>query len=275
MAEWFETGGLGATIGRGLSTAQNASTGGAPGISDERNREMFDAQMDQIRDDNDRNYNLKKREIEQQYKISKQNAKTQRERNEIDKWYNQQQVQIAQERLAQDKFEFEQEIGLKRAGVGHDLLKTMASLRGPESYFQSAAFARGIANDPANAGFLNALKDNTGLRSYGAQYSVPDPVTLNSLASSLGTPFATGAVAPGSLSPGNTAADDDTRLNQIRGIYAGGAHKLGAGALEGLTSDEMKLLQSGIDAIGGSGQTFLDQYRRSRVGNRANMANVA
>lgn len=262
------------TIGRNLpSLSQNASTGGQ--MSYERLAAAVEASNAQMRDDNDRNYKLKKNEVEQQYKIAKLNAKTQRERNEIDRWYNQQQVQLAQERLAQDKYEFEQEHALNKGRLGYDVLNMAAQLRGPENYFQAANFARGVADDPNSAGFLNALKDNIGQRSYGAQYSVPDPVTLNSLASSLGTPFETGAVQPGALSPGNTAAADDTRLNQIRGLYAGGAHKLGAGALEGLTADEFKLLQSGIDAIGGSGATFLDQYRRSRVGNRSQMANVA
>jgi hypothetical protein len=45
-----------------------------------------------------------------------------------------------------------------------------------------------------------------------------------------------------------------------------GAHQLGAGALEGLTDTERGWLTSGLDSLGYDSNTFLDQYRRSRIG---------
>jgi hypothetical protein len=219
----------------------------------------------------DREYKLKKASLDQDYKIATMNAKTQKERTAIDKWYNEQQVAIARERLAQDDRHFQQTHALNQARLGYDVLGMAAQLRGPENYYQAANFARGAANDPNTPVFLNALKTNSRMPDFGAQYGIPDPETLSTLSSKLGTTL--GAGAPSSTAnlipgTGTTGAppNSDNSLNQIRGLYAAGAHKLGAGSLEQLTDTELKLLKSGVDAIGGDFNTFMDQYRRSRIG---------
>jgi hypothetical protein len=254
---------LGATIGRGVSPSYQ-SVDYTPVLENIRKEQARQA---------DREYNLKKKDLDQQYKIAKQNAKTARERNEIDRWYNEQQVAIARDRLAMEDRQFNErlafdkqvhadEFGLSQARLGYDVLGMQAQLRGPENYYQAAEFARGVAAQPGTATFLNALRDNTKLADYGAQAGVPDKVSLNSLSAKLGGP----SIIPGTGSTPSAAVNDDDNLGAIRNLYAQGAHKLGAGSLEQLTDTELKLLRSGIDASGGDWNTFMDQYNRSRIG---------
>lgn len=254
---WFEASTpvlsqLGATMGRGLSSA-----GGGADYSS-----LFENMAAEQRRQADRDYGLKKRQLDQEYQIARQNARTARERLEIDRWYNQQQVKIAGERLAEERRQFDLTHGLNQARLGYDLLGMQAQLRGPSNYFQAAEFARGVANNPGTATFLSALRNNTNLAGFGAQAGVPDKETLGTLTAKLGGGLmpGTGATSPGS------APNDTANLAAIRNLYAQGAHRLGAGSLEQLTGTELELLKSGIDASGGDIGTFLDQYRRSRVG---------
>lgn len=162
--------------------------------------------------------------------------------------------------------------------TGYNLLNMQANLRGPANYFQASNLAHNVAGDPNSATFLDALRSNTHLPGFSAQGGVPDAVSLNSLAAQQGNVpmMAGGAMAEYQQGQGAQAtAAEDPRLAQIRGIYAAGAHKLAPGALEQMTPTERGLFGSGIDAIGGDQDTFLDQYRRSRVGQRLGMAAAA
>jgi hypothetical protein len=275
---WFETGNaLSNSIGVGVSRAptQTASYRGA-GSTASQTRDLENYLAEQKRQ-NDREYGLKKRDLDQQYKIAKMNAKTARERNEIDKWYNEQQVSIARDRLAQEDRHFQQEFGLKQAQLGYDVLGMQAQLRGPEDYFAASNLSRGVAAQPGTATFLNALRDNSKLAAFGAQAGAPDAVSVNSLSAKLGGP----QLIPGTstAAPSSTSGVDSLH-SQIQQIGAAGAHKLGAGALERLTDTELKLLQSGLGTVGPDGKafdvaTFMDQYRRSRVGQGLSNARAA
>lgn len=282
MADWFVSSQpvlsqFGATIGRGLSSSGGGSSSSQQSTS--RQEEDLNNQLAEQKRQADRDYGLKKRELDQQYQISQQNARTAKERNEIDKWYNQQQVQLAQQRLSEEGRQFDQRLafdkqtqaenlGLNQAKLGYDVLGMQAQLRGPQDYFQASELARGVAAQPGTATFLNALKNNAHLVGYGEQAGIPDKVSVNSLAAKLGGPQiipGTGAAAA-STSGGGPLSNEDANLGAIRNLYAAGAHKLGAGSLERLTDTELKLLQSGIGASGGDLGTFMDQYRRSRIG---------
>lgn len=226
----------------------------------------------------DRDYSLRKRELDQQYKIAKENARTARERNQIERWYNQEQVRLAGERLAEDRRQFDarlqydreraaEQLGLSQAKLGYDVLNMQANLRGPSNYYQAAELARGVAAQPGTATFLNALRDNARLAPYVAPAGLPERETVNTLAARLGGP----AIMPGTGTPATASTtNDDANLAAIRGLAQQGAHKLGAGALEQLTETERKLLQSGLDYLGVDTPQFLEQYARSRIGNSGN-----
>ncbi len=232
----------------------------------------------------DRDYSLRKRELDQQKEIAKATAKTAAERNAIDKWYNQQQVQLAQQRLAQEqqqftaRLEFDKQteahqFGLAQARQGYDLLGMQAQLRGPENYYQAAELQRGVAAQPGTATFLKALQENTHLAPYVAPAGVPDRANVNALASRLG--YAGPELVPGAGSAtAGAGTNDEANLASIRAIGAAGAHKLGAGSLERLTDTEQKLLQSGLGASGFDVPSFLQSYRRSRIG-QSGYGNVA
>lgn len=259
---------LGATIGRGVTPAP-----GVPGAANGTYQpidytDVFNNIQQQQQQQADREYQLNRDKLDQDYKTAKLNAKTARERNEIDKWYNQQQVKIAQDRLAFEQDSFNKTHGLNQAKLGADLVGTLANLSGPANYFKAADYARGISSMPQTAGFLSALRDNTGLTAFGQQGGIPEAESYGSLLGKLGG----GNGAGGTLADTGAAGwtPDGNNLATIAGIGARGAHKLGAGSLESLTDTERKLFTAGLGEAGLDANTFLDQYARSRIGNSGN-----
>jgi hypothetical protein len=215
----------------------------------------------------DQDYGLKKQQLDQQYAIAKMNAKSASERNALDKWYQQQQVQLAQDRLAMEDRQFNQTFGENQrqfnTTTGLNALNTLSQLRGPNNYFQSSNFARGFADLPGSAGFLDAVRNNVKLPGFVGPSGSPDAVTGNSLLARLGG---------GTATAGNGgASSNDALLGQIHAIGAAGGGKIGAGVLESLSTDELGLLQSGLEAPDSQGKafswpTFLEQVRQSRIG---------
>lgn len=248
---------LGATFG---SAAQS-------GMTDEQFanlKSMFDNVQAQAQADADRTYSLNKAKLDNEYSIARQQAKTQQQQNDIDREYKQAATVLAQQRLQEDHNQYQQTfgenqrqfdatMGLNQAKLGYDLVGTAAQLaQRPEDYFMAANYARGVAAQPGTATFLDALKNNAHLTGFGAQAGTPTPGSLGGLLGKLG-----GTGTPGA----------DSYLASIGQIGQAGAGKLGAGALENLTSTERSLLASGLGANGYDTPTFLDQYARSRIGN--------
>jgi hypothetical protein len=245
---------LAAAIGAGY--ADEAAETAIKGSDEEARR--FDADLD-----------WKKEQNKNTYRVNLMNARTQQDVANARADYDRAQIDIAKQRLgfdqkrhedefglSRERFGFDQkkwaeELGLNQARLGYDLIGTGAQLRGPENYFQAAEYARGVAGQPGTAGFLSALQNNAKLAGFGAQGGVPNPETLGTLQAKL----------LGGGDPNNA-----NYLAQIGNVGALGAHRLGAGSLEQLTDTERKLFTSGLDEIGYDSNTFLDQYRRSRIG---------
>lgn len=224
----------------------------------------------------DLEYGLKKQGLDQQYAIAKMNAKTAADRAKADAWYQKAQIGLAKERLAQDKYEFEQNIGLKRAELGYNLLGQAAQLRGPENYVQAANFARGVANSPYTPQAFGALLNNTTLPDFGYQAGISNPETIQTLMNKLqgggtqGSPNTITGGSPTSITGQGDGGSGQNSMNAfldpVKALALAGAHKIAPGGLEQLTGTEQKLLGSGLDAIGVDTPTFLEQYRRSRIG---------
>jgi hypothetical protein len=268
---------LGSTMGMGLpSAAQQQQSFEAAGA-------QAAAFFDEERRRWDDNYRQKQDQIDQQYELSKRSLKTAEAAQALDDWYKRESAGLARERLSQDKYEFDQthdlnnrkfgqqqhefaatlgqrqsefdrSFGLNQAQLGYDVMNMGAQLRGPENYYQAADFARGVAGQPQTATFLQALQNNTRLSDFGAQGGLPNPETLGTLQAKL-----TGGNAAGN-------AYHDNSLASIGNIAAKGAHQIGAGGLESLTDTERSLFSSGLDKLGIDKATFLNQHRRSRVG---------
>jgi hypothetical protein len=253
-----------------------------------------------MRQEMDREYGLNKRKLDNEYRTALMNARTSRDVAEANRKYQEGQLQLARDRLAFDKEVQAQEFGLKQANLGYSLVGTLANLRGPADHFQASNYARGVSNQPGTSTFLSALQNNARLSGFGAQQGHPDADNYGTLTQKLtgtyqsatggttnasGQSATTGAMGQGNIVDGTVTAasstpasgqsSDDARLGQIRNLYTQGAHKLNAGALEQLTPSEMGLLKSGIDANGGDWTTFLDTYRRSRVGQNVGMSRAA
>lgn len=258
------------------SAASNSNSSSGNSYQTKRQEENLKNYLKEQKRQADRDYELKKRDLDQRKAIADREAKTAAERNAIDKWYNEQQVRLAGERLAEEGRQFNERLafdkqtqaenlGLSQARQGYDLLNMQANLRGPQDFFQADELSRGIAAQPGTATFLNALKNNTNLAGYGAQAGVPDKANINALAARLG--YTGPELVPGAgVASAGGSSNAATNLAAIRDIGAAGAHKLGAGSLEQLTDTERKLLESGLGASGFDVPTFLQQYARSRIG---------
>lgn len=245
-----------AAFASGDTSAQDSVQAAASG----ENTRRWDATFDQ-----------KDRELAQNYKINMANARTQRDQMKATREYQNGQLQNLRDRLAFDREKQAQDLGLQQATLGYELIKTGATLRGPENYFQASNYARGVAAQPGTATFLSALRNNAQLAGYGAQAGAPTAASLNGMtASFLGQPGA-GAGAGGGA---------DSYLKQIHDVAAAGGHKVGAGKWEQMTDTERKLFLSGLEAPDEQGRaydadTFLSQLRSSRIGNRAGSALTA
>ena len=223
-----------------------------------------------------------KEQIQNQYKIALMNARNQNEVAEANRKYQEAQVQLARDRLQFEREQQAQEFGLKQANLGYNLIGTLAQLRGPSNYFAASNLARNTAAQPGTSTFLNALQNNSRLAGFGAQAGAPQAETYNTLTAKLtgqdtGTGAGGGAATTGqagvagSLTTGGRNAEDNAYLNQIHGIAARGAHRLSAGTFEQLSPTEQQLFLSGLETADENGNaydaaTFLDQYRRSRIG---------
>lgn len=190
----------------------------------------------------------------QQYEANMLNARTNQEQAAAEAEYKRAQTELAKQRLAFDERNANADRGLRMTEIS-------ANLRGPQNYFQSANFARGVANNPQTATFLSALQNGQQMAGYGAQGGMPDKVTVEGLQAKMLGQSGGGGAAAYDASNGNYLA-------QIGNIAAKGAHQVGAGGLEQLTDTERKLFTSGLDELGYDSNTFLDQYKRSRIANR-------
>lgn len=229
------------------------------------NDAAIDAAKDAISRENTRRWNttsdqagrqidLRADEIENAYRVNMMQAQTSQDQQRATAQYQQDQTQLARDRLAWDR-----EYG--QARLGYDVLNMGAQLRGPSDYFQAAEFSRGVSQMPGTSTFLSALQNNTRLGDFGAQGGQPAPETIGTLTAKL-------SGQGGNPNTGNYLA-------QIGNVGAKGAHQLGAGSLENLTDTERKLFTSGLEELGYDSNTFLDQYRRSRIGQNVGRAGYA
>jgi len=181
-------------------------------------------------------------------------------------------LQEAREKLAEDRRQFDLDFGLKKNQFGLDILKTGASLRGPENYFQGAAFARGVS-DQGLAPFLDALQ-NGRAPDYGggtATSGNPVPLTVGTLANDLAGGGGGGAGSGGGGGGGTDAygrpllgATDQQRLDAISKTAQNGLANLPLGSLEALTPQELKAFGSGLAYLGRDPESEYEFYKRSR-----------
>lgn len=187
----------------------------------------------------------------QQYEVNMMNARTNQEQAAATREYQRAQTELAKQRLAFDERNANADRGLR-------MVETASQLRGPANFYQSAEYMRGVSSNPQTATFLSALQNGTQMAGYGAQGGLPERETIGTLTAKLG----------GGTGLQNGAPTEEATLAQIGNIAAKGAHQIGAGGLEQLTSTERELFGSGLDRLGIDKKGFLEQYARSRISNR-------
>ena len=195
-------------------------------------------------------------QVTNQYKLGMMNARTQQEQLAVTREYQQAQTELAKQRLAFDERTQQQNFGMQQSTLAKGMIDTAAQLSGPDNLFEAYDLNRGYGAMQETPGFLQALRDNTQLRAFGAQGGAPDPKTLDSVMAKMQPGYANSA----------EARTTENALGTIADIGAAGAHRIGAGQLESLNASEMGSFMSGIGKSGFDRNAFLSDWRKSRIG---------
>lgn len=278
---------------------ESASTVRASQSSSDRDAQARerDKAYEQHNDELDRDYNNKRDDR----RSKEQTAKDDREER----------LQEIQDKLKEDRYQFDKtygldrdKLGLERDKVGADLLKTESTLRGSENVFQGFQYANGVANNSDLAGYVRSVYGST----YGAKYGggtatngSPTPLTVGSLAKSLtgesgsssssgNTMSASGTDSGGSQGSATTSAnggggtgydqygranltaEQQSYLQPIKEAYEGGLANKGLGYIENMSGNQLKAFKSGGDYIGRDTDSDITYYQRSRPGQRSALA---
>lgn len=169
---------------------------------------------------------------------------------EANRWYQQQQVRLADEAHK-----------LAKAELGLEYAKYSASLSGPANYAQAWNFARNAQNVGAPE-FLKALEQNTGLQAgFAGQYAMPDRETPASIAAKMG--YGTGAdKAAASAAEKQFQEARDAAWN----IFSRSGASYAPGSIESLDQGELEGLVSLGGDVGADVPRWLRDYQRSRMG---------
>lgn len=174
-------------------------------------------------------------------------------------------------RLKQDKLESDRSYEIEGKKLGADLLKTAASLRGPDDLVQGWAYAQGVS-DGGLSPYVNAVMGG-GDTVYGggqARGGNPAPVTLGSLAASMG---GGGGGGGGAAQYGYDAYGRPKLAPQkqafVEGVgrqVAAGVGNLPQGYFERMTKGQRKGYLSAVGYNGASPDDEMEYYERSRAG---------
>lgn len=175
-------------------------------------------------------------------------------------------------RLAEDRRQFDlrhgldrEELGLKRASLGADLLKTGASMRGPLDAFQGFAYAQGVANSDL-APYVRAVYGGSG-PAYGggtATGGSPTPLTVGTLANAMGAGGGGGAGGLDAYGRPRLTGQQEAYLAPIKEAYEGGLANKPLGYLERMSDSQLKAFMSGGAYLGRDVDSEIEYYQRSR-----------
>ncbi len=199
--------------------------------------------------------------LDQNYKLAMMNARTQEQQFQITSQYQAANVELGQrqtefnQNMGQRQTEFNTNTGLAQANIAKGMVDTAASLSGADNLFEAFDLNRGYGSMQETPGFLEALRNNTRLRDFGAQGGAPAPKTIDSVMAKLQPGYANSA----------EARTTQNALGTISDVAEAGAHKIGAGVLEGMNDDEYGAFLSGVGKAGFNRAAFLADHRRSRV----------
>ena len=273
-------------------------------------RQYFQYQSDEDARRFDANYGLQSREVGisaaaqkstaayQQGLLANAKAQLAENRRQFD-----QTLGFDREKFAEDTRRFGLDYALRQAALGADVLRTAASLRGPENVFQGQMYARGISGTPGLSPALASLR-NGYAPSYGggtATTGNPTPLTVGGLAQELSGQGQAGTSGQASTDQGSGRQGASTsltgasvsgptgnagqytgptdafgrpalspeyqqQLDAINKIGQQGLANLPLGSLENLSPSELDTLKSGLDYLGRDSNSELTFYKRSRPG---------
>lgn len=236
--------------------AENAAAVEARRVTDERvaseNRAYQQTQDDRDWQAKKDELDLKKRQLEE---VGIPTAK-------IERWYKEQQAQLARDTLIEDRRQFDVGTAEKarqfNATTGLDYLKTAASLSGADNVFEAADFARGVRQRGEVPQFLKELQSSAGAQLSGGAYSAqPTPLTIDTLKARL-----TGG--NGGASTGTSQEDEAARA--LAAVTQIGMNPNKVRGVENLLPTEQKILGSGLRKAGFNEDDWLAQYKQGGAG---------
>jgi hypothetical protein len=163
----------------------------------------------------------------------------------------------------QEKIALDRELG--RAGLGVDLVKTAATLTGPENVFSYVDLLRGGRMMGGVPYFLGGLTGQSPMASFGAPSGTPTPMTMDSILKGLGAGGGGGTMSDGS-GGGDLERDANAFKSNLSGLLSGGAHRFEQGSLERMNPSELGLLQGAAGKLGYRWEDISRQYLAAKPG---------
>lgn len=165
----------------------------------------------------------------------------------------------------QEKIALDRQLGL--GGLGVDLVKTAASLTGPEDVFKYVDLirgGRGLGGAPYFLGALTGAPGGGQIAGFQAPGGTPTPLTMDSLLKGLGAAGGGGVTSNGSMT--DVERNADAFKTNLGSLLAGGIHKFQPGSLERLNPSEMGLLQGAAGKLGYNFDDLMATYSRAGIG---------
>lgn len=188
-------------------------------------------------------------------------------------------IAIEQGQAAADKWYKEQQVELAKGGLGLQYLEAAAKLGGPADYFQFLDFAGGARTNPELPNWLDALNRNAQQEGFGGTNTAQGttPQTMDSLTAALSGGAKTSAMGgitsvndanAGTAGTGGATSASPTDTNralQVIGQVGLNPAGLAPQTLESLSPDERDVMFSGLKKLGFSPSQVVSDYGDSRI----------
>lgn len=262
--EYFEAHDFEADLEDAREAAATVAARTASRAAQVRNRAAAEDSVSRERDyEEDRAYRYKDLDRESLERRGREDRESREREAKADRKQRLKEIEL---RLGEDRRQFDLRYGLDRDELGLGILRTAASLRGPDDLVQGWAFAQGAA-DTGLSPYLQAIRGGTAT-AYGggtAREGNPAPVTVGSLANQMsGQGYGTDAYGRPRLAPEKQQFVDDVARQFREGL----ANKP-LGYFENMTGGQRKGFFSAGAYAGEDTDAGYEYYQRSRPGQRS------
>lgn len=205
---------------------------------------------------------IKKDTLKYQRDVAMMNARSDQERNDIDREYKQGLIRIAEGDLDVKRGQLD----VSRGTLGLNTLQLGASLRGPRDLWAYDRAAGAANQNPllrqAVSAWANMTNNSpTGLGAWGG--GDPERMNLNALSADFGGPG--GGVTPGSVSDMYGGGSSKSETLRALDAVARNPQQAAAGWFESMNPTQQQMTLGAWEELGHDPDTVMSRYRNTRI----------